>query len=75
MSTAIDCVLDRLEGVRRGGKGRYMARCPAHPDRRPSLSVRDGETRVLLHCFAGCQTEDVLAALGLGWRDLFEDER
>jgi DNA primase len=75
MSAAIDRVLDRLDGVRRNGEGRYMTRCPAHDDRRPSLSVRDAETRVLLHCFAGCETEDVLAALGLGWRDLFEEER
>ncbi len=64
-------VLARLSGVRPAGDGRWIARCPAHRDDRPSLSVargRDGDC--LLHCFAGCDTSDVLAALGLRWRDL-----
>ncbi|TVV72763.1 DUF7146 domain-containing protein [Sphingomonas solaris] len=43
----------------RGG----MCRCPAHADRSPSLSVRPGRTRLLFHCFAGCDTTDVLRAL------------
>lgn len=41
-----------------------MCRCPAHEDRTPSLSVRVGRTRLLLHCFAGCRTPDILRALG-----------
>ncbi len=48
--------------------------CPAHADRRASLSVRrtaDGKT--LVHCHAGCSTEAVLAALGLQWVDLFPE--
>jgi hypothetical protein len=40
-----------------------MCRCPAHDDRRPSLSVRIGRSRLLLHCFAGCRVEDVLRVL------------
>jgi putative DNA primase/helicase len=40
-----------------------MCRCPAHVDRTPSLSVRPGRTRLLLHCFAGCSASDVLGAL------------
>lgn len=40
-----------------------MCRCPAHDDRTPSLSVRAGERRLLFHCFAGCETADVLRAL------------
>jgi putative DNA primase/helicase len=50
-----------------------MARCPAHTDKTPSLSI--GETdngAVLLHCHAGCDTGDVLSAIGLSLRDLFE---
>jgi hypothetical protein len=50
------------------GHGRYLAKCPAHPDRSPSLSIREGrDGRVLLHCFAGCKTEDVLKELSLTW--------
>jgi hypothetical protein len=40
-----------------------LCRCPAHDDRKPSLSVRIGRTRLLLHCFAGCSASDILRAL------------
>ena len=50
-----------------------MARCPAHEDRSPSLSIREDADKVLLHCFSGCDPEDVLAAVGLTWRDLYPD--
>ena len=40
-----------------------LCRCPAHADHSPSLSVRQGRCRLLLHCFAGCTAEDILAAL------------
>ncbi len=49
-----------------------LHRCPAHPDRSPSLSIRRGADRWLLHCHAGCSTEAILAAWGLTWRDLFD---
>jgi hypothetical protein len=54
-------LVERLGG--RWVPGGGMCRCPAHDDRRPSLSVRPGRTRLLLHCFAGCRASDVLAAL------------
>lgn len=65
-------LLDRLEGVKttRGG---WVARCPAHDDRSPSLSVGEGlNGRALLHCHAGCSTESVLNAIGLTFKDLYE---
>ncbi|MBN1631069.1 MAG: AAA family ATPase [Thermoleophilia bacterium] len=74
-SSPIATVLDRLEGVKKSGQG-YMARCPAHEDRRQSLSVSEGnDGRVLLCCHAGCETETILAALGLESRDLFAEGR
>lgn len=66
-------LLARLEGIIPTGTGRWYARCPAHEDRSPSLSVRDAGDRVLIHCFAGCDPSDVLAAVGLAWRDLYTD--
>jgi hypothetical protein len=55
------------------GSNRFQARCPAHGDRLPSLSIADGrDGRVLLHCFAGCGTDAILAALKLSRRDLFQ---
>jgi hypothetical protein len=52
-----------------------MARCPAHADKSPSLSMRGENGRVLLHCFAGCAVEDICAALGITVRELFADRR
>lgn len=63
-------LLDRLEKVRSAGKG-WTARCPAHQDQGPSLSVAETGDRVLVHCFAGCSSSDVIAAVGLTWADLF----
>lgn len=59
-------LVSKLSGVRPNGAG-YIARCPAHDDGRPSLSIRAGETgRALVHCFAGCTWQSVLAAVGGG---------
>lgn len=53
-------------------RGGFKARCPAHADRTPSLSVSEGaDGRVLVKCFAGCETSDVLRAIGLTPADLF----
>ena len=57
--------------VRRSNTG-ASARCPSHHDGDPSLSVTLGnDGRVLIRCFAGCETEAILGALGLSWSDLF----
>jgi hypothetical protein len=64
-------LLGLLEAVRRCGKG-WIAKCPAHADRRASLSIAVGEDgRILLCCFAGCSAADVLGAVGLRVADLF----
>lgn len=68
----IDKVLAGLNGVRQTGAGRWLAKCPAHDDGRPSLSIREGDDgRVLIHDFAGCGALAVLDALGLEYRDLY----
>ena len=72
--TAHDILADlhsQLEKSKRTGD-KLMARCPAHDDKTPSLSVTIGDNDcVVVHCFAGCPTEDVVAALGWEMRDLF----
>lgn len=55
--------------------GRYMAQCPAHDDRTPSLGVTHADGAALVTCWAGCNTEDVLDALSLSWADLFDEPR
>ena len=49
-------------GGRKAGGG-WMARCPAHDDREPSLSIRDKDGKVLVRCHAGCDQGRVIAAL------------
>lgn len=67
-------LIERLDGVRARGDGKWMACCPAHPDKSPSLSIRETDIgTVLLHCFAGCATDDVLGAVGLEFSDLYPD--
>jgi hypothetical protein len=67
-----EILLSRLDRPRRTGPETWIARCPAHKDRSPSMTVREcGDGRVLLHCFAGCETGDVLAAVGLEFDALF----
>jgi len=48
--------------ARRSG-ARWMARCPAHDDKGPSLSIVERDGVVLVHCFSGCPQTDVLRAL------------
>jgi hypothetical protein len=69
----IDEFVSRLDRARKQAGG-WVARCPAHEDRIPSLSVGEGaDGRVLVHCFAGCTVDAVVAALGLTVVDLFPD--
>ncbi len=64
--------LSLLEGVKLSTHG-WTARCPAHADRRPSLSVREGERGLLIKCWAGCTVAEVVAALVVSVQDLFYD--
>lgn len=67
----IDVLLSRLEKVKSNGSSKWLACCPAHDDKSPSLSIRDAGDRVLLHCFGGCSVYDICAAIGMGVHDLF----
>jgi hypothetical protein len=67
-----EALLSRLDGVKRTGVDRWLAKCPAHDDKQPSLAVREIDNdRVLVKCFAGCTVEEVLASVGLALPDLF----
>jgi len=69
----VERVIKRLKGVRQSGGG-WIAKCPAHNDSDPSLSVSEGKGGcALVHCHAGCEYEKILHAIGLEPRDLFPD--
>jgi hypothetical protein len=66
-------LLGHLNGVRQTGAGRWIAKCPSHEDHSPSSSIRElDDGRLLIYDFGGCDTEAVLAAVGLTFNDLFE---
>ena len=68
----IENTLSRLDKPRQRQPGQWSARCPAHADKGPSLSVREStDGSVLIHCFAGCGAAEIVAAMGLELHDLF----
>ena len=75
--TAFDRIIGAAQAkgrtVKQNGHGKAMVQCPAHDDTNPSLSVTAIEGSVLLYCHAGCDIAEILAALGLGKADLYDN--
>ncbi len=69
----LEKILSQLSGVRKSQAG-FIARCPAHDDDKQSLAVGRTADRILFNCFAGCTVEQILNALGLEWKDLFQND-
>lgn len=72
---AVERVLNNLLKVKALTAGGWIALCPVHNDKTASLKVdvgRDG--RALIHCHAGCNSSDVMRALGLEMEDLFNED-
>lgn len=69
-----EVLLSRLSSVRQTAPDRWLARCPAHADKTASLSVRElPDGRTLVHCFAGCGVDAVLAGANFEMQDLFPE--
>jgi len=67
---SIDDFLTRIDSVKEAGSG-YVGCCPAHDDRNPSLAIKKEGGKILVYCHAGCDTEEILKAVGLEMSDLF----
>lgn len=68
-------VLARLKNVKGpDASGNYLACCPAHDDKRQSLSVKQGERGVIMKCYAGCGVRDICQKIGIRMEDLFDDK-
>lgn len=71
----IDDVISRLDKPRKTSRDSWLACCPAHDDHSPSLRIRLTDNGVvLLHCFAGCAVQDVLATIGLTFSSLYPSD-
>lgn len=78
MNDKLERLLSGLQKVERLSPGnhqaRYRACCPAHDDKKPSLSITLANSdAILIKCWSGCSTEDVVGALGMEMTDLFPD--
>lgn len=69
-----ESLLTLLEGVRSRGPGKWSARCPAHDDKSPSLSIAEADGTILLYCHARCSLPSICAALGVEMKILFPDK-
>ena len=64
-------LLNTLVKVKQTNHSTWIACCPAHDDKNPSLAIRQvDDGRILIHCFAGCPTESVLNAVNLSFSDI-----
>lgn len=63
-----------LNGTKKIGKSQWQARCPAHDDQNPSLSIAERDGKILLHCHAGCSTKEILDVLNIDETELFQDD-
>ena len=71
-NSPIDKLLPRLDKVRRCNPHSWLACCPSHEDKSPSLSIREAsDGTLLLKCFAGCSAADIVSAVDLSLADLF----
>lgn len=67
-----DILLSKLVKVRQTGRNSWMACCPSHLDKRPSMTIRETDAGiVLVHCFGGCAAVDIIASVGLEMDALF----
>lgn len=69
----INKLLDRLQKVKQTGIDKWIACCPAHDDKSPSLGIAIKDDKVLIKCFSGCGATQILDAVGLDYSALFPE--
>lgn len=66
-------ILSALGGAKRRRGEWYDCTCPAHQDNQPSLSVTEGDKKIILKCHAGCDESDICRALGINRSELYRE--
>ena len=70
----IEDFLSRLQKVKKTGSNNWIACCPSHDDKSPSMTVGVGDNGgIVLHCFAMCSAADVVGSLGLELHELMPE--
>ncbi len=70
----IDEVLQRFNRIKRLNEKSYQVECPCHHDKTQSLTITDKGDKIVMKCHAGCDTEDIITAVGLTFKDLGSEE-
>lgn len=70
----ISKIVEALKCCKKTGANSYQALCPAHDDRKASLTITDAGDKILLHCHAGCELKNILNAINLKESDLFNNK-
>jgi hypothetical protein len=71
----IDTLLSKVHKLKKTGDGKWLACCPAHDDKSPSLAIKLADDRILIHCFAGCDVSAIVSAFGLELSDLMPESK
>ncbi|MBA2483584.1 MAG: DNA primase [Nitrosomonas sp.] len=69
----LDYLISQLRKVKQTGSSRWIACCPSHDDKTPSLAIRDINDKILLKCHAGCSIHEIVSAIGMDISDLFPE--
>ena len=67
--------IQHFNSVKCTSNNKYMAKCPCHDDKNASLSISEENGKILLHCFAGCDTQSIVNSIGLTLKDLFIEKK
>ncbi|GJL72973.1 MAG: hypothetical protein NMNS01_21720 [Nitrosomonas sp.] len=69
----VENLLSNLRKVKRTGHDRWIACCPSHNDKNPSLAIKNNDSKILLKCFAGCDAHKIVSAIGMDLSSLFPE--
>lgn len=66
-------ILSRFKIEKRNGD-KVQCKCPCHDDKKASMTITNNNGKILIHCHAGCSTDDILSSVGLTYSDLHLDD-
>jgi hypothetical protein len=73
MIDKVNGLLGKLQKVKSRGRDSWVACCPSHDDKSPSLKIDIKGGKILIKCWSGCGVEDILGAVGLDFSDIMPD--
>lgn len=73
MIDKVNNLLSRMQKVKTRGRDKWMACCPAHEDKNPSLAITLESGKILMKCWSGCDVESILGAIGMDFSDIMPD--